>query len=95
MPHTEEPRMISLADALQAQKALRQAAGLGDEEFPLPAFVGMVSDEIEALRNSGSTDDQIAELIERSSAIRIAGEDLTRYYATPEQRNSGNPAQGS
>lgn len=42
-----------IEEALKAQKALRNAAGLGDEMFPIQAFAGMISDEVEALRNRG------------------------------------------
>lgn len=42
--------------ALRAQRALREAAGLGPEMFPIEAFVGMISDEIEQLRARGKTD---------------------------------------
>ncbi len=35
-----------LEEAVKAQKALRAAAGLGAEQFPIEAFVGMISDEI-------------------------------------------------
>ncbi len=41
--------------AADAQTALRQALGLPPEQFPLQAFVGMVSDEIEQLRSKGET----------------------------------------
>ena len=44
------PRTVSLAESLKALQALRNAAGLGPEQFPLPAFVGMISDEVKALR---------------------------------------------
>ncbi len=39
--------------ALKAQSALRNAAGLEPEQFPLEAFVGMISDEIQILREQG------------------------------------------
>jgi hypothetical protein len=39
--------MIQIDQALRAQRALRDAAGLEEEAFPVPAFVGMISDEIE------------------------------------------------
>ena len=75
-----------LEEALRAQKALRDAAGLGPEMFPMEAFVGMVSDEIEKLREQGMTDDQIAGLIEKSSAIRVSAADIAENYASAEDR---------
>ncbi len=81
--------VVSLEEALKAQKALRDAAGLAQEQFPLPAFVGMISDEVQTLREQGWTDERIAELIGQSSAIQISSQELAENYATPEQRERG------
>ena len=75
-----------LAEALKALEALRAAANLPPEQFPLPAFVGMVSDEIEALRAAGRSDQQIAHLIQQSSAIRITPAQIAEHFANPEER---------
>ena len=40
-------------EAVKAQRALRSAAGLGPKMFPVQAFVGMISDEIDLLRKAG------------------------------------------
>ncbi len=48
-----------LEEAVKAQMASRSAAGLGPEMFPVQAFVGMISDEIDSLRKAGKTDEQI------------------------------------
>ena len=45
-----------LEEALKAQTGLRNAAGLEPEQFPMQALVGMMSDEIQALREQGRTD---------------------------------------
>ena len=79
--------MYSLDEALKAQNALRDLAGLGPEMFPLQAFVGMISDEIQSLRKRGQTDDQIASIIRNSSSIDITGSEIARYYALPEERH--------
>lgn len=73
--------------AVRAQKVLREAAGLLPEMFPVQAFVGMISDEIEALRSSGKTDEQIAALITANSDIQITAAEITANYATPEERH--------
>lgn len=78
---------ISLQAALDAQKALREAAKLGEETFTFEAFVGMVSDEIEQLRKMGHTDEQIALIIRDHSAVRITADEITAHYVSPEQRN--------
>jgi hypothetical protein len=43
-------KMYPVEEALKAQRSLRDAAGLEPEQFPIRAFVGMISDEIESLR---------------------------------------------
>ncbi len=72
--------------AAQAQTALRQELGLAAEQFPLQAFVGMISDEIEQLRSQGRTDVQIAALIEKAIGTKIPAEQVTQFYASPEAR---------
>ena len=52
--HSED-RTYPIEEALRAQNALRQIARLEAEQFPLSAFVGMISDEIEVLRRKGHT----------------------------------------
>jgi hypothetical protein len=83
----ESPKSYPLEEAVQAQKALRNLAGLGPETFPVEAFVGMISDEIELLRNAGHTSEQIAHVITTNSKIEITAAEIDQYYATPEQRH--------
>jgi hypothetical protein len=66
---------------------LREAAGLPPETFPVEAFVGMVSDEIETLRGQGRSDEQIAQLIREHSTIIITADEIAANYATPDQRH--------
>lgn len=79
-----------IEQALRAQNALRKAAGLGAEMFPVQAFVGMVSDEIEQLRRLGKTDEEIARLITGHSEIEITADEIGAYYADPESRQGGH-----
>ena len=79
--------MYPVEEALKAQRALRSLAGLGPELFPLPAFVGMISDEVESLRNGGHTDEEIASIIRSSSAIDITAAQIGEYYASPHDRH--------
>lgn len=76
-----------LDEAIKAQKALRKEAELGPEQFPIQAFVGMISDEIEALRTQGKSDEEIASLIRENSAIEISAAEITENYAYPEERH--------
>jgi hypothetical protein len=84
-----QANMYPVEEALRAQKALREAAGLGPEMFPVEAFVGMISDEIEKLRSQGKTDADIAGLIVNNSKIRITAEEISAHYAPPEERGHG------
>ena len=77
-----------LEEALKAQKALRDAAALEPEMFPIQAFIGMISDEIQHLREMGRTDEEIAGIIKSNSKIDITADDIQENYATPEQRQS-------
>ncbi len=76
-----------LEEAVQAQKALRALGGLGPETFPIQAFVGMISDEIEHLRNLGHTDEEIARAITSNSKIEITADEIAENYASPEERH--------
>ena len=80
-------KTYSLQEALKAQRALRAAAGLGPEEFPIEAFVGMISDEVETLRSRGKTDQDIVRIIQENSAIEITPAELAANYAPPEERH--------
>lgn len=80
-------KTYSLEEALRAQRALRTAAGLEEERFPIEAFVGMISDEVEALRKRGKSDQEIAELIQANSQIKINAEEIAENYASPEERH--------
>jgi hypothetical protein len=62
-------------------------AGMGPEQFPVEAFVGMISDEVEALRKKGHTDQQIADAIAANSNIKISAADIAGNYAPPEDRH--------
>jgi hypothetical protein len=76
-----------LEEALRAQKALRELAGLEPERFPVESFVGMISDEIETLRRLGHSDADIARTISANSSIEITPYQLAAYYAPPEARH--------
>jgi hypothetical protein len=82
-----EPKMYPLNEALKAQTALRSLAGLGPEVFPINAFVGMISDEIETLRKTGKSDAEIATIIRQNSSIDITADEIAEYYASPEERH--------
>lgn len=79
-------KTYSVEEAVKAQSALRAAAGLEPEAFPVQAFVGMISDEIEHLRRMGHSDEEIARVIATNSKIEITATEIAEHYAPPEQR---------
>lgn len=72
--------------AATAQTALREALGLPLENFPVQAFIGMISDEIEQLRAAGHGDAAIAKLVSGATGKTIGAETIDRFYASPQAR---------
>ncbi len=91
MSQSAEGKVYPVDEAIRAQKALRALAGLGPEMFPVQAFVGMISDEVETLRGQGHSDAQIAQTIAANSNIAITAEEIAAHYASPEQRHGEHP----
>jgi hypothetical protein len=79
--------MYPVEEAVKAQKALRAANGLGPEMFPIEAFVGMISDEIESLRKRGKQNAEIAKMIRENSTIQISPEGIAAHYESPQERH--------
>jgi hypothetical protein len=77
---------ISGQQAANAQTALRAALGLPPEQFSIQAFVGMISDEIEQLRITGASDEEIATLVTNATGVSVAGSAITRFYASSASR---------
>jgi hypothetical protein len=87
MTDTREYKTYPLEEAVRAQTALRELAGLGPQRFPIQAFVGMISDEIESLRNQGRSEEDLAQAIQAHSAISITAADISAYYSSPHERH--------
>jgi hypothetical protein len=77
---------FTLEQALKAQQALRKAADLPAEEFPIQAFVGMLSDEIEALHQKGKTYEEITQLINYAAQADLSTSSVRENYASPGDR---------
>ncbi len=88
MSDPQHEKAYPIQEALRAQGALRKLAGLEPEMFPIQAFVGMISDEVEILRKKGHTDEQIAKVIRDNSDIAITSAEVADYYASPEERHA-------
>ena len=78
---------FSLAEALAAQKALRDAAGAEEEVFDLADVVGMVSDEIDMLKEQGRSDADIAALLQKSTGKTVTANDVQKYYVPADERD--------
>ena len=85
----DEDPTFSAEEAVAVQRELRRSLGLGAEAFPLPAFVGMISDEIEQFRAAGKSDADIAAVIKTTVGRDVRPEDLSRFYASPDERRGG------
>lgn len=78
---------FKLDQALAAQQALRASLGMTEEIFAIDAFVGMISDEIEASRKAGRDDRSIVDLVQTVTGKTITVDDIDRFYAPPERRH--------
>lgn len=83
---SDNRQRFTIEEAVKAQKALRAAAQLPPEQFPVEAFVGMISDEIEAMRKHGKSDEEIADVVRQNSSIEITASEIRQHYAPPEER---------
>jgi hypothetical protein len=83
----EPTKTYPVEEAIQAQQALRALGGQAPESFPIEAFVGMISDEIEHLRKLGHSDEAIAQAIRSNSRIEISASEIAANYASPEERH--------
>ncbi len=77
---------FKLGEALAAQDAMRRSLGLAEELFPVEAFIGMISDEIEESRRAGRSDRAIVDLVRDTTGKTVTVEDIARYYVPPEER---------
>jgi hypothetical protein len=62
-----EDAVYSLEDAVIAQMALRRAAGDVVAKLGLSGFIEAICGEIDMLRNTGLSDDEIAAVVERAT----------------------------
>jgi hypothetical protein len=81
-----EDATFTLAQALAAQKALRDAAGAKEEIFELADVIGMTSEEIEMLQDQGKSWDEIAAMIQTATGKTVTGKDVEQYYVGPDER---------
>lgn len=77
--------VFNLADALNAQKALREAAGGQEEPLELIDLVGIGADEIDLLQEQGKSWDEVASLIQNATGKTITGKEVEEAYANLEE----------
>lgn len=80
--------IFTLAEALAAQKALRDAAGIEDDVFELADVIGMSSDEIEVLQEQGKSNADIAAMMQSATGKPITAKDVEEHYITPDERRA-------
>ena len=86
---------FSAEEALAAQRFLREALGLGPEAFSVPAFLGMLSDEIGRLLSAGRSPEEISALIAKATGKTVAPGAITATRGRdegkrPEELNAAN-----
>ncbi len=81
---------FSAQEAITVQREMRRALGLAAETFPLPAFIGMISDEIEQFRAVGRSDADVAALIRATTGREVDPADIAKFYASPAARDAGH-----
>ncbi len=85
----DDDQTFSAQEAVAVQRELRRSLGLDAEAFPVPAFVGMISDEIEQFRAAGKSDADIAAVIKSAVGRDVSPETIAQFYAPPEERRGG------
>jgi hypothetical protein len=85
----DESLTFSAQEAVAVQRELRRSLGMDAERFPLPAFVGMISDEIDQFRDAGKSDADIVAVIKSTIGRDITPWDIKAHYAPPEARQWG------
>ncbi len=82
----QEDASFTAEQAAAANRSLRAALGLRPQEFTTQQFVGMISEEIEQLREAGKTDDDIAQLLEKEVGVFISSDSIRRFYSDETER---------
>jgi hypothetical protein len=76
---------FTLAEALNAQKSLRETAGGKEEPLDLVDFAGLAAEEIDLLQEQGKSWDDIAAMISKSTGQKVTGPELEQAYAELEE----------
>jgi hypothetical protein len=85
MDQPSEPS-FSVEDLVSAQHEMRSILGLPEERFSLPNFIGMLSDEIEQMRNFGISEELIAQTIMGATGEVVTADQVQQHYVPPDRR---------
>lgn len=88
----QDDHTFTADQAASATTALRMVLKRPPEQFTIPQFVAMISDEIEQLRAAGTSDAEIAALVEDSTGGTLSADDIGAHYAPPDARRLWKPA---
>lgn len=79
---------FTLAEVLNAQKALREATGAEEEPLELIDVAGIASDEIELLQEKGKSWDDMAAMVQQATGKTVTGKELEEAYNSLEEDDS-------
>jgi hypothetical protein len=71
---------FTLAEALDAQKALRAETGEAEEPLDLEDVVGIAGEEIEILLDKKKSWDEIAAIIQTATSKTVSGADVEKHF---------------
>lgn len=89
--------VFTVDQVAEANTALRTALGLRPEHFSMTQFIGMVSDEVDQLRDKGWGDAEIAALLAESTGSVVTDKDVATHHvpraarASAGSRSAGRP----
>jgi hypothetical protein len=71
----------NIEQVIYARKVLRDSMNLETQTFPLSAVIGMLSDEIDAMRKAGISDITISKLMGLGLGDAVSVRDIQKYFA--------------
>ena len=85
----ESDESYTAEQAALAQRALTDELGQPPTRFAQQQFLGMLGDELVALRQKGAADDQIADLLSANTGTRITPSAIAAAIAEVEEFRQG------
>lgn len=85
---TDAPSIVSFSgiQVTEAQTALRGMIGLAPEQFAIEQLICMLSDEIELARERDFSDEEIAEVISKTTNKPVDAALIAKCCEPPESR---------